>query len=159
MRTIPHVQTLLAGLAGGFAWTIVSFLTFGYLGRYTIFNPAVQSAKFMDVFVTYDPQAIAVTYPWFYLMGFAFFGVGHSYIYHWLYPVLGKNKATRIKRFSLLIIFMSSLYFEIFGPLNLLSEPLHLVALEMIFWTLSILAEVWVLERILGKFHQQVERA
>jgi hypothetical protein len=44
-------------------------------------------------------------------------------------------------RLSALIFFLSFLFWEFFTPFNQFGEPLHLIALELIFWAIIALSE------------------
>jgi hypothetical protein len=42
------------------------------------------------------------------------------------------------------------MFFELFGPLNLLAEPLHLLAIELVFWAVCALGASAVIVAVLN---------
>lgn len=146
MMKPAHGKTLLAGIAGGLAMNITMLLTFrllgfGWDGDGILIKSASQSQKLVDVWTELEPLPLVVNRPAPIIIGIILFGIIHAYIYRWLSPTWPAGIINKGLRFAGLVFVMTFLFWEFFTPLNLFGEPLHLIALELIFWALIALAD------------------
>lgn len=143
MRTY---KVLLAGLVGGITLNLVMILTFrllgfGWRGGGILLNPTIQSPKLIAVWTQIEPIPLIVSNPAPMAVGLALFGVGHAIIYQWLSPSWPSGIRARAWRLSILVFFLSFLFFEFFTPFNMFGEPISLLVLESIFWAAIAIAE------------------
>jgi hypothetical protein len=143
---ISLTKTLLAGLSGGVTLNFTMLLTFrllgfGWHGGGILLDPSIQSPKLIAVWTQLEPLPLVVFNPFPIIAGLILFGIGHAFIYRWLSPVWPKGIVVRALRLSALIFFLSFLFWEFFTPFNQFGEPLHLIALELIFWAIIALSE------------------
>jgi len=148
-------RTIIAGLAGGMVVNVVMLLTFrligfGWNGRGILLDPSVQSKKLIDIWTRIEPLPLVVASPAPIFIGLILFGIGHAFIYKWLSPAWPSGIKARSLRMAGLVFFLSFLFWEFFTPFNQFGEPLHLIGLELIFWTMIAVAEgfaiSWVFE-------------
>ena len=80
-------RTLVAGLAGGAAFSAASFLTFVLMGSGLdhrsgpLFDPNMQSPKLIAVWTQMEPLPLFVTAPYVMLLGYLLFGIGHAFLF------------------------------------------------------------------------------
>jgi hypothetical protein len=142
-------RTLVAGLAGGAAFSVVGFLTFVLIGSGPLFDPDIQSPKLIAVWTQMEPLPLFVTAPYAMLLGYLLFGIGHAFLLRSVAAAWPEGIAPRTWRLAVVIWGLSCLFFEFLGPFNLLGEPLSLVALELSFWAAAALADSAVVVSIL----------
>ena len=115
----------------------MGFVTAAQLGFYVffplaaplIFDPNVQSAKLIAVWLTLEPLPILLTNPFFFLGGIAIIGVGHGLVFAGIVkglpePLVKRGFAYGLVLWSLLFIFL-----VFFTPVNLLGAPLTLASM------------------------------
>lgn len=150
-------RTVAAGLAGGAALGIVGFLTFFLIGSGLdqrsgpLFDPAVQSPKFIAVWTEIEPLPLFTTQPQVMLLGYLLFGIGHAFLFRSVAKAWPEGAMPRTWRLALVIWSLSCLFFEFLAPFNLLGEPLGLVGLELGFWAVTALVESAVIVSILER--------
>jgi hypothetical protein len=142
----PILRILIAGSAGGVTLNLSMLLTFrlvgfGWQGGRILLDPARQSAKIIDVWTRLEPLPLVVANPAPIIVGLMLFGVGHALVYRWLAPHWPPGVVPRGLRLAGVIFFLSFLFWEFFTPFNQFGEPLPLIALELLFWSLIALAE------------------
>jgi len=148
--------TIVSGLAGGAAFGVALFLTFGLFGGARtgqtglLFNPAFQSHKVIAVWKEIQPLPWLITTPGLILGGAVVLAVGNAFIYRSVAPAWPASTASRVWRLALVIWAMGPVFFEFFGPFNLLHEPPYLTAIELTFWGVAALAEALVVVSLLG---------
>jgi hypothetical protein len=141
-------RTLAAGLGGGVTFFVTAFLTFFLVGSGLdqrsgpLFDPALQSPKLIRVW-TEEPVPLFATAPHVVFLEYVLIGMGYALILRSVATAWPESAWSRTWRLAGLI-WLSCAFFEFLGPLNLLSEPLGLVALELAFWALAALAEAAV---------------
>lgn len=148
-----HVRTILAGVASGAAMNVVMLITFRILGfglnaDGILLDPALQSAKVIDVWTRIQPLPLVVDRPAAIIAGIFGFGLLHAYVYRSIRPAWRAGVAHRGLAFSLIVFALAFLFWEFFTPFNQLGEPLRLVALELGFWALIALADGYVIAAI-----------
>jgi hypothetical protein len=142
-------RTLVAGLAGGAAFSVASFLTFVLIGSGPLFDPDMQSPKLIAVWTQMEPLPLFVAAPYVVLLGYLLFGIGHAFLFRSVAAAWPEGAAPRTWRLAVVIWGLSCLFFEFLGPFNLLGEPLSLVALELSFWATAALADSTVVVSML----------
>lgn len=155
MKTVIW-KTILAGIAGGIAFNIVTTLTFkliglGWTGGGILLDPSIQSKKLIAVWTEIEPLPLVVTTPQTIGIGIILFGIIHAFIYRWLAPSWPDGLVPRALRFGVLVFLLSFLFWEFFTPFNQFGEPLPLIGLELIFWAAIAFAESFVIASILEK--------
>lgn len=148
-------RTVLAGLAGGATFCVVTFVTFVLIGSGLdqssgpLFDPAVQSAKLIAVWTQLEPLPLFVTQPHVMLLGYVLFGIGHAVLFRSVAPAWPDGAVGRAWRLTVVVWSLSYLFFEFLGPFNLLGEPVGLVMLELSFWAAAAFAESLVVVLLL----------
>jgi hypothetical protein len=142
-------RTMAAGLAGGVAFIVVSFLTFGVIGAGPLSDPSTQGAKVLAVLTKIEPLPLWQTAPQVIFLGYVLFAIGHAFLFQSVAPAWPAGVISRSWRLALVIWGLSCLFFEFLGPFNLLGEPVRLVALELGFWAVTALVEAMVVVSIL----------
>lgn len=144
-------RTLVAGITGGVAFIVVSFLTFVLIGSGPLSDPSVQSPKVIAVMTKIEPLPLWQTAPHIIFLGYILFAIGHAFLFRSVAPAWPVGVISRSWRLTLVIWGLACLFFEFLGPFNLLGEPLGLVILELGFWAVMALVEstviVFLLER------------
>lgn len=139
---ITALRTVIAGALAGIAFNIAGFGTFVLLGSGLdnrsgpLLDPERQSAKMIAVWRTIEPLPLFQTQPGTILAIYVLFGVGYATLYRSVSAAWPRTFWQRMPRLALTIWFMSCAFFELLGPVNLLGEPMPLVALELIFWAI-----------------------
>ena len=151
-----HNRTILAGFTGGLAMNVTMLLTFrligfGWDGNGILINSASQSKKLVAVWTEIEPLPLVVNTPAPIILGIIFFGVIHAYIFRWISPAWPAGILNKGLRFAVLIFLTTFLFWEFFTPFNLFGEPLHLLALELIFWACIALADGLAIAAVIGK--------
>jgi hypothetical protein len=156
MMKPAHGRTVLAGIAGGLAMNITMLLTFrllgfGWDGDGILIKSTSQSQKLVAVWTELEPLPLVVNRTAPIITGIILFGIIHAYMYRWLSSTWPAGIINKGLRFAVLVFVMTFLFWEFFTPFNLFSEPLHLIALELIFWALIALADGITIAVILGE--------
>ena len=161
MRTNPReaggfsaLRTLLSGLSGGVALNFSMLLTFrligfGWDGGGMLLDPAVQSPKLIAVWTELEPLPLIVSNPMPIIAGLFVFSIGHAFIYRWVSPPWPVGVIPRAMRLSVMIFFLSFLFWEFFTPINQFGEPLPLVGLEVLFWAVIALSESFAIAAVM----------
>jgi len=149
-------RTVLAGIAGGLAMNITMLMTFrlvgfGWDGNGILIQSASQSQKLIAVWTELEPLPLVVNKPAPIIIGIILFGIIHAYLYHWLSPSWPAGIFKKGLMFAGLVFVMTFLFWEFFTPFNLFGEPLHLIALELIFWALIAIADGLTIAIISGE--------
>lgn len=145
MKT-THGRTILAGIAGGLSMNITMLLTFrvlgfGWNGDGILIRSPSQSKKLIAVWTEIEPIPLVVNTPLPIIIGIILFGIIHAYLFEWLSGTWPGGIISRGVRFGGLVFVMTFLFWEFFTPFNMFGEPLHLIALELVFWGCIALAD------------------
>jgi hypothetical protein len=157
MHPRPSIRrTLVAGLAGGVAFVLGTFVTFAQLAgsrrgeEGLLFDPDTQSAKVIAVWKQLEPLPRVIESPAVILVGMVAFGIAYAFVYRSVaaaWPAGIHHRAWRLA----LVIWLATVFSEFIGPFNVLHQPLQLSAVAWGFWAVSAVAEaytlVWVLDR------------
>ncbi len=132
-------RIILAGIAGGLALNITMLITFrllgfGWQGNGILLNPSIQSPKLIAVWTQLQPIPLVISKPFVIFTGLIIFAIGHAAVYQWLSPSWQEGIKARALRFTMLLFFLSFLFWEFFTPFNLFDEPPVLISLELVFW-------------------------
>ncbi|GEM_PF-287812 len=151
-----QAQTVLAGVAGGFAMNTAMLLTFrffgfGVNGKGILLNPSFQSKKLIAVWTELEPLPLVVDRPVLIILGIVAFGIAHAYLYRWLCAAWPPGIVKRGLSFALLVFVMSFLFWEFFTPFNQFGEPVGLIAIELAFWALIALADGFAIAGIMER--------
>ena len=155
------MKKILAGIAGGLAMNITMLLTFrllgfGWNGNGILIESASQSQKLIAVWTELEPLPLVVNTPFPIIIGIVIFGIIHAYLFRWLSPAWPAGILKKGLRFAGLVFVMTFLFWEFFTPYNLFGEPLHLIGLELVFWTCISLADGLAIAFVIGKTTQSL---
>ena len=150
-----HTRIVLAGIAGGFAMNVVMLLTFrvlgfGWNGEGILIQSESQSEKLIAVWTELEPIPLVVNTPLPIILGILVFGIFHAYVFRWIETSLPSGVIRAGLGFGGLVFGMTFLFWEFFTPFNLFGEPLHLIALELVFWACIALADGLVISSVIG---------
>ncbi|MFI5956169.1 hypothetical protein [Cryptosporangium sp. NPDC051539] len=143
-------RTLAAGCAGGLAFVLATFLTFGLLGgsrrghQGLLFDPDTQSPKVIAVWKALDPLPRIIETPVLVLAGLIVFGVCYALLYRSVAPAWPRGLHQRSWRLAL-AVWLGAAFSEFMGPFNVLHEPPSLAVLSLGFWAVAALAEAYLL--------------
>jgi hypothetical protein len=151
-----HGKTIFAGIAGGLAMNLTMLMTFrligfGWNGGGILLESSSQSQKLISVWTEIEPIPLVVNSPAPIIIGIILFGVVHAYFFCWLSSVLTGGIINQGLQFAGLVFVMTFLFWEFFTPFNLFGEPLHLIALELVFWACIALADGLAISAIIGQ--------
>ncbi|MGH9159927.1 MAG: hypothetical protein ACRD2X_08070 [Vicinamibacteraceae bacterium] len=148
-------RTMAAGVAGGFAFILGTFLTFAQLSGSRrghtglLFDPATQHPKVIAVWKEIEPLPRVIENPPIILAGMLLFGLAYAFVYRSVAPGWPPGVSRRVWRLAL-VIWLSTVFAEFMGPFNVLHQPLRLSAIAWSFWAVAAVAEavgiVYVLE-------------
>jgi hypothetical protein len=151
-----HARTIVAGLVGGAAMNFVMFVTFRLLGFGAnadgiLLDPALQSAKVIDVWTKIEPLPLVVNSPAPIIAGIFLFGIVHAYLFRSIRLAWHAGVARRGLSLALLVFLMTFLFWEFFTPYNQLGEPLKLIVLELLFWALIAFADGFAIAAVMER--------
>lgn len=126
-------------------------LGFGWNGDGILIKSSSQSQKLIAVWTELEPIPLVVNTPAPIIIGIIVFGVIHAYLFDWLSSSLSNGVINAGLRFGGLVFVMSFMFWEFFTPFNMFGEPLHLIALELVFWACIALADGLTISAIIGK--------
>ncbi|WP_446214829.1 hypothetical protein [Micromonospora sp. IBHARD004] len=165
-HTISIWRTLAAGLAGGIAFVLGTFVTFRLLGgsrlgaEGLLFDPDTQHPKVITVWKELEPLPRILENPLTILGGMLAFGIGYAFVYRSIAPAWTTGLHSRAWRLGL-IVWLGTVFAEFMGPFNVLHQPLNLSVLAWAMWAVCAFAEayalVFVLDRGLSKGREQGE--
>jgi hypothetical protein len=139
------------------AFFVAAFLTFVLVGSGLdqrsgpLFDPVVQSPKLIAVWTKLEPRPLFATAPHVVLLEYAVFGIGYALLLRSVASAWPAGVWSRVWRLAAVIWGLSCAFFELLGPVNLLGEPLGLVALELGFWAVAALADSVVVAFLLRR--------
>jgi hypothetical protein len=151
MHSKPSIwRTLAAGLAGGVAFALGTFVTFAQLGgsrrgeEGLLFNPDTQSAKVIAVWKQIEPLPRVIETPVVILVGMVVFGIAYAFVYRSVAPAWPAGIHPRAWRLGL-VVWLATVFSEFMGPFNVLHQPLSLSVVAWGFWAVSAIAEAYTL--------------
>jgi hypothetical protein len=151
MSTEPSLaRTAVAGVAGGLAFVLGTFVMFGQLGgsrrgeQGLLFDLDTQHPKVIAAWKELEPLPRIIDTPILILAGMVAFGVCYAFVYRSIAPAWPSGLHSRAWRLAL-IVWLAAVFSEFMGPFNVLHEPVSLGALAAGFWAVAALAEAYVL--------------
>ena len=149
--TRKWARATAAGVAGMISGGAISFILLFGLGPATIFNESLQSPKLLAVWGELEPLPLMNSHPAAFGLLLAVLGAVHGLVFAIIATGLPEDTIRRGLLYGLIIWLMSTLFFELQGPLALLAEPLPLVAIELAIGLAGALVEGLVISWIYGK--------
>lgn len=153
---IPVWRTLVAGLAGGVAFALGTFVTFRQFGgsrrgaEGVLFDPDTQHPKVIEVWKEMEPLPRIVETPALILGGMLLFGIGYAFVYRFAasgWPAGLHRRAWRMA----LIVWLGTVFAEFMGSFNVLNQPLNLSVVAWGFWAVCSAAEAYALVYVLDR--------
>lgn len=164
MNPQPTIRrTIVAGLAGGVAFALGTFLTFAQLGgsrrgeQGLLFDPDTQHPKVIAVWKEIEPLPRVIETPTVVLVGLIVFGIGYAFLYRSVasaWPARIHSRAWRLARIG----WLATAFAESMGPFNVLHQPLKLSAVAWAFWAVCAAAEAYALVFVLDRGRWQRQR-
>ncbi|MQM38074.1 hypothetical protein KBTX_02079 [wastewater metagenome] len=148
-----------AAVGGAIAFVIASLVSNGLffgLAAPVLFDPAVQSAKLLDVLFEASPRPLMFTNGPLYLLIAAGIGVLHGLVFAYIEPVLPRGRIPRGAAYAVVLWVLMALYFEFHAPFNMFREPVALLALELALWAVVVLVEGLLLSWLYGPGRDRV---
>jgi hypothetical protein len=149
-------RTIIAGLAGGLAFVLGTFVTFAQFSgsrrgqEGLLFDPAVQHPKVIAVWKEIEPLPRAIESPLIILGGMVVFAIAYAFVYRSIAPAWPNVLGQRVWRLAL-IIWLATIFSEFIGPFNVLHQPLRLSVVAWSFWAVSAVAEAFAIAFVLGR--------
>lgn len=149
-------RTLVAGIAGGAAFALGTFVTFAQLGgsrrgeEGLLFDPDTQSHKVIAVWKEIEPLPRVLETPALVIAGMLAFGIGYAFVYRSVasaWPAGLNRRAWRLAP----IVWIGAVFAEFMGPFNVLHQPLNLSVVAWAFYLVCALAEAYVLVFVLDR--------
>lgn len=157
MHPKPSIpRTLAAGLAGGVAFVLGTFLTFAQLAgsrrgeKGLLFDPDTQHHKVIAVWKQLEPLPRIIETPVVILGGMVAFGIAYAFLYRSVAAAWPAGIHPRAWRLAL-VVWLASVFSEFMGPFNVLHQPLSLSAVAWGFWAVSAVAEAYALVYVLDR--------
>ena len=157
-------RTALAGVTGFVALVLALFLTFAKFGGSqrgqtgVLFDPATQSPKLIAVWKEMSPLPLLIEAPAVIFAGYLAFAIGHAFLFRSVRAAWPPGIAHRGLRMAL-IIWSSSAFFELQGPVNLFHQPARPFAIALTFWAIAALAEAFAIVAVIERDRATVMRA
>ncbi|ASC72008.1 hypothetical protein XM38_029620 [Halomicronema hongdechloris C2206] len=132
------------GIAGAIAFAIanvVSNLLFFQIGKPILFDPDIQSEKFIAVLFELEPLPLMFTNSPLYMAIVTVIGIVHGLVFTYIEPSFPKSTIKRGVAFAVILWALMALYFEFHTPFNMFHEPVSLLLLELFFWVMVLLVE------------------
>jgi hypothetical protein len=147
-------RTLLAGVAGGVAFLLGTFLTFVQLGGSRkgttglLFDPNTQHPKVIAAWKEIEPLPRIVEQPLLIVAGMMVFAIAFAYLYRWIAATWPGGPTSKSLRLAL-IIWIGLVFSDFIGPFNVLHQPIYLSALAWAFWAAPALLEAAAIVTVL----------
>lgn len=160
--TSPHraARTLVAGLAGGVAFLMGTFLTFALLGGSregetgVLFDPDTQHPKVIAAWKEIEPLPRVIDQPAIVLAGMVAFGIAYAFLYRSVsrgWPAGVTARATRLA----VVVWIGAVFSEFMGSFNVLHQPLCLSVVAWGFWAVPAVAEAFAITAVLERPRRQ----
>jgi hypothetical protein len=153
-------RTLMAGLAGGVAFVLGTFITFAQFSgsrrgaEGVLFDPDTQSQKVIAVWKQLEPLPRVIETPAVILGGMVAFGIAYAMLYRSVAAAWPAGIHPRAWRLAL-VIWLAAVFSEFMGPFNVLHQPLSLSVVAWGFWAVSAVAEAYTLVYVLDRGRSQ----
>jgi hypothetical protein len=140
----------VSGAVAFFIANIVSNVLFFQIGRGILFENPLQSPKVNAVLFQMEPLPLMFTNGLLYLTIAMGIGAIHGLVFTYIEPILPRSNVGRGLAFAAILWALMALYFEFHTPFNMFGEPVALVAVELLFWIIVLVAEGLVLSFAYG---------
>ena len=127
--TTRWIRAPIGGAVGFTTAAFIGFVVLFALAAPLLFDPAIQSAKFIAVWQTLQPLPLLVTNPLLFLGGTAIIGVGHGLVFAGIVRGLPEPILKRGFVFGLVVWALLFIFLVYFTPFNLLGAPLVLASM------------------------------
>ncbi len=128
-ETTRWIRAAIGGAVGFTTAAFIGFVVLFALAAPLLFDPAIQSAKFIAVWQTLQPLPLLVTNPFLFLGGTAIIGVGHGLVFAGIVKGLPEPILKRGFVFGLVVWALLFIFLVYFTPFNLLGAPLVLASM------------------------------
>jgi hypothetical protein len=155
-------RTLVAGLAGGVAFALGTFVTFRLLGgsrqgaEGLLFDPATQHPKVIAVWKEIEPLPRVLESPALILGGMILFGIGYAFVYRSIAPAWPVGVHRRAWRMAV-VVWIGTVFAEFMGPFNVLNQPLTISVIAWAFWAVCSVAEAYAVVYVLDRGRRRQE--
>jgi hypothetical protein len=149
-------RTFVAGIAGGAAFILGTFITFAQLGgsrrgeEGLLFDPDTQSHKVIAVWKEIEPLPRVLETPALILAGMIAFGIGYAFVYRAVASAWPAGLNQRAWRLAL-IVWIGTVFAEFMGPFNVLHQPLGVSVVAWAFYAVCALAEAYAIVFVLDR--------
>ncbi len=149
-------RTLRAGLAGGVAFLLGTFVTFALLGGSRegetglLFDPDTQHPKVIDAWKEIEPLPRVIEQPGVIFAGMVAFAIAYAFLYRSVAPAWPTGITARATRLAG-VIWVGAVFSEFMGPFNVLHQPLYLSVLAWSFWAVPATGEAFAIVAILER--------
>ena len=161
MASRPSIpRTLVAGLAGGAAFLLGTFLTFAQFGGSRtghtglLFDPDTQHPKVIAAWKEIEPLPRIIEQPAVILIGIVLFAIAYAFLYRSVGAAWAPGIKARAPRLAALI-WLGAVFSDFMGPFNVLHQPLYLSVLAWTFWAVPALLEAAVIVAVLDRRTRQ----
>jgi hypothetical protein len=149
-------RTIFAGLTGGLAFVLGTFLTFAQFSGSrrgqdgVLFDPEVQHPKVIAVWKEIEPLPRVIDSPLIILVGMVGFGIAYAFVFRSVAAAWPEGLNHRAWRLAL-IVWVSTVFADFIGPFNVLHQPLRLSVVASAFWAVSAVAEAYAIAFVLHR--------
>jgi hypothetical protein len=161
MKTTMHskpslLRTVAAGLTGGLAFVLGTFLTFAQFSGSRqgdtglLFSPDTQHAKVIAVWKEIEPLPRVIVQPSIILAGMVIFAIAYAFLYRSIAAAWPTGMTNRTWRLAS-IVWVAAVFSEFMGPFNVLHQPLRLSVIAWGFWAVPALLEALAIVAILDR--------
>lgn len=150
MGGVRWKYAIVAGLAGA----LVSAILVGILytaGSPILFNSQLQGAKVLAVYNTIQPLPLLTTNMPAFLVGYVVVSMVRTFVFAWLYRGIPGAGVRKGLAWGLVIWLIAIVFSEFYTAVNLLAEPLFLVAFELVLQLPAYLGEGVVVATVYGR--------
>jgi hypothetical protein len=147
MHSKPRLlRTVAAGLTGGLAFVLGTFLTFAQFSGSRqgdtglLFNPDTQHAKVIAAWKEIEPLPRVIEQPSIILAGMVMFAIAYAFLYRSVAPGWPRGMTNRTWRLAI-IVWVAAAFSDFMGPFNVLHQPLRLSVIAWGFWAVPALLE------------------
>jgi hypothetical protein len=157
-------RTFTAGLAGGAAFVLGTFLTFALLGGSgegetgVLFDPDTQHPKVIAAWKEIEPLPRVIDQPAVVLAGMVLFAVAYAFLYRSVAPAWPARLTARVGRLAL-VVWIGAVFSEFMGPFNVLHQPLYLSVVAWAFWAVPAVGAAAAIVTVVERPARGPERA
>lgn len=132
LETTRWIRAAIGGAVGFTTAAFIGFVALFALAAPLLFDPSIQSAKFIAVWQTLQPLPLVVTNPLLFLGGTAIIGVGHGLVFAAIVKGLPEPLLKRGFVFGVVVWALLFIFLVYFAPFNLLGAPFVLWSMVIV---------------------------